>query len=114
LCYLLSTGVILWAAWRELTRGDVLAGWIGGLAATLLAHVLYVVIARRAGFDLPWSQGLVTITGLLVGALVWGLPIAWICGKMMYRMGIASPQVREKWAAAARLSAARRGKSSRA
>src|SRR4051812_22987480 len=30
LCYLLAAGIILWAAWRELTRGDLLAAWVGG------------------------------------------------------------------------------------
>ncbi|HYF52371.1 MAG TPA: hypothetical protein VEJ63_23390 [Planctomycetota bacterium] len=112
-CYMLSSGIILWAAWRELTRGDVLGAWIGGLAATILAHALYIFIARRCGFELPIGQGFATTLSLVIAGAVWGLPLAYSCGRVMYSFGVVSPEVREKWAAQARLSAARRGKALR-
>jgi len=114
LSYLLAAGIILWAAWRELTRGDVLGAWIGGLAATLLAHAIYIFLARRCGVDLAVGQGFATILSLVIAAAVWGLPLAYFCGRTMYSLGVVSSEVREKWAAQARLAAARRGKTLRA
>jgi hypothetical protein len=114
LCYLLSTGVLLWVAWRELTRGDMLAPWIGGIMATALAHTLYIVIGRFCGLELSFAAGFATLTSLVLAALVLGLPIAWLTGQWLYLWGVLSPPVREKWIADARTAAARRGKALRA
>jgi hypothetical protein len=114
LCYLLSAGIVLWAAWRELTRGDLLAPWIAGVLATALAHSLYIVIGRLCGLDLTFAAGATTLTSLLLASLVWGLPVAWLAGKWMFMLGVLSPPVREKWIAEARIAAARRGKALRA
>ncbi len=110
LCYLLAAGLILWAAWRELTRGDLLAAWIGGIAATALAHLMYIGIGRVCGYDVRWGQAFATLFAFVLGAAVWGLPIAWACGKWMYSLNLMSPAVKERWAAELRLAAARRGK----
>src|SRR5438067_4126448 len=69
-CYLLAAGVILLAAWRELTRGDLLSAWIGGVAGTLLAHLFYVLIGRLFGLHFAWGQVSASLTSLLVAALV--------------------------------------------
>src|SRR5690242_13143870 len=61
LCYLLAAGLILWVAWRELTRGDLLAAWVGGIAATLLAHLLYIGIGKVCGYDVRWGQAFATL-----------------------------------------------------
>jgi hypothetical protein len=114
LCYLLTAGLLLWAAWRELSDGDVLAAWIGSVLATLLAHGLYVFIGRKCGLILPVGQSFTTVLSLTLGALVWGLPVVYCCGRMMHILGVSSPEIREKWTMQARLSAARRGKSLRA
>jgi len=114
LSYMLAAGIILWTAWRELTHGDVLGAWIGGLAGTILAHTIYIFAARRCGIDLPVGQGFATILSLVIAGTVWGLPLAYFCGKTMYTLGVVSPEVREKWAKQARIAAARRGKTLRA
>jgi len=110
LCYLLAAGIILWAAWRELTRGDLLAAWIGGVAATALAHGLYIGIGRVCGYDVHWGQAFAKVLAWILASVVWGLPVAWLCGKWMYGLNLMSTPVRERWAAEARLAAARRGK----
>ena len=114
LCYLLAAGTMLWAAWRELTTGDSLAACIGCIAGTLLAHTLYVGIGRFCGVDLPWGQGLAKVLSLVLASIVWSLPVGFFFGGFMYRLGVVALPVREKWAAEARLKAARRGKISRA
>jgi hypothetical protein len=110
LCYMLAAGIILWIAWRELTRGDVLAAWIGGIAGTLLAHTLYVPLGRLCGHEIPWAQATSTWFALLISSCLWGLPVAWACGNLLYQTNMLSGPVRERWAAEARLMAARRGK----
>lgn len=110
LCYLLAAGLILWAAWRELTRGDLLAAWIGGVAATALAHAMYIGIGRLCGYDVRWGQAFATLCALVLSSIVWGLPVAWLCGNWLYGLNMMSPPVRERWAAEIRLAAARRGK----
>src|SRR6185436_8220131 len=77
LCYLLAAGLILWAAWRELTRGDLLAAWVGGIVATALAHLLYIGIGKLCGYDVRWGQAFATLVALVVGSCVWGLSVAW-------------------------------------
>jgi hypothetical protein len=114
LCYMLAAGIILWIAWRELTRGDILAAWVGGIAGTILAHGLYVPLGRLCGHEIPWAQATGTWVALLISACVWGLPVAWACGNLMYQMNMQSDPVRERWAAEARLMAARRNKIMRA
>jgi hypothetical protein len=110
LCYLLSAGLILWIAWRELTRGDLLAAWVGGVAGTFFAHLLYVGIGRICGLDIAWGQATATLFVLLIAGCVWGLPFAWACGNFLYAFNLLSPAVKERWAAEARLAAQRRGK----
>src|SRR5438552_3278128 len=68
LCYLLAAGIILWAAWRELTRGDLLAAWIGGIAGTLLAHTFYVVMGRALGLEFHTGQAAAAVLSLLLAA----------------------------------------------
>jgi hypothetical protein len=114
LCYLFSSGIILLTAWRELTRGDVTAAWAGGLAGTVLAHTLYVVIGRMCGLSISSGHAAVHVASLVLAACLWGLPCAWLCGKWMRQMNVLSLQVRYKWIAAERLSAARRAKVMRA
>ncbi|HEY3321520.1 MAG TPA: hypothetical protein VGP72_13715 [Planctomycetota bacterium] len=110
LSYLLSAGLILCVAWRELTRGDLLAAWAGGVAATLLAHSLYVLLGLLCGFDVRWGQAFATLLARMLAALIWGLPLAWACAQWLYRLGMMAPPVHERWAAEIRLAAARRGK----
>lgn len=110
LCYLLATGLILWAAWRELTRGDLLAAWVGGIAATALAHLMYIGIGRLCGYDVLWGQAFATLFALILGSILWGLPVAWACGKWLFNLNLMAPAVKERWAAELRLAAARRGK----
>lgn len=114
LCYLLAAGLILWVAWRELTRGDLLAAWAGGVAGTALAHLLYILLGRLCGLEVRWGQALLTLLSLVLGACVWGLLCAWLCGRFMYRLHLLSAPVRERWVADERLAAARRGKVLRA
>ena len=113
-CYLIAAGLVLWAAWRELTRGDLLAPWIGGIAATALAHTLYVVLGMLCGLKVSWGPAMAAVVSLTLAACVWGLPISWFYGKLMYHFGLLSPGVRERWSVDARLAAARRGKVMRA
>ena len=110
LSYFLAAGMILWLAWRELTRGDLLAAWIGGIAGTALAHLFYVVIGKVSGHDVMWGQAAATWFSLVLSACVWGLPCAWLCGQFSFRLGVMDQPVHERWAAEARLAAARRGK----
>ena len=110
LCYLLAAGLILLVAWRELTRGDLVAAWFGGIAGTFVAHFLYVFIGRFCGLDLSWGQAFTTLRSLTISASIWGLPCAFVCGRFMARMNMLSSPVREKWAAASRHRQARRGK----
>jgi len=110
LSYLLAAGAILWLAWRELTRGDLLAAWIGGIAGTALAHLFYVLIGKISGHDILWGQAAATWFSLVLSACVWGLPCAWLCGQFAYRTGMMDLAVHERWASEARLSASRRGK----
>jgi hypothetical protein len=110
LCYLLAAGLILWIAWRELTRGDLLAAWGGGVAGTFIAHILYVALGRLCGLEIAWGQATATLFSLFIAGCVWGLPFAWVCGNFLYYMNELSPPVRERWAAEARLAAQRRGK----
>lgn len=110
LSYLFAAGLILWAAWRELTRGDLLAAWMGGVAGTALAHALYVAIGRLCGMEILWGHALLRILSLVLGACVWGLFVAWACGHFMRWMGLFSAPVRERWDTEARMSAARRAK----
>jgi hypothetical protein len=114
LCYMVSAGLMLWVAWREFTRGDMLAPWIGGALATALAHILYIVLGRFAGLEVTFASGLPALTSLALAALVWGLPVAWLTGKWLALLGVVSAPVREKWQAEARIAAARRGKLLRA
>jgi hypothetical protein len=114
LCYLLAAGLVLWAAWRELTRGDLLAAWVGGIVGTAIAHTLYLLLGRLCGVPVPWGTALLTLLTLVLAACVWGLLSAWACGRFMYRLHLFSPQVRERWAMEDRLAAARRGKVLRA
>ncbi|HYG77915.1 MAG TPA: hypothetical protein VEK08_23115 [Planctomycetota bacterium] len=110
LSYLLAAGMILWVAWRELTRGDLLAAWIGGIAGTALAHAFYVLIGKFSGHDILWGQAVATWFSLVLSACVWGLPCAWLCGQFTFRLGVMDLAVHERWATEARLAAARRGK----
>ena len=114
LCYMLAAGLILWLAWRELTRGDLLAPWLGSVAATCLAHLLYVLVGRICGLQVPIGTALVNIGSLTVAAVVWGLFFAWFCGKCMNTLGLLSPAVRERWSVDERIASARRGKVMRA
>ena len=114
LSYLLAAGFILWMAWRELTRGDLLAAWVGGIAGTAVAHFLYLCLARLSGMSICWGAALTTILWLSLAACVWGLLCAWACGRFMYRTGLLTPPVRERWLADERLAAARRRKVARA
>lgn len=113
LSYLLAAGLVLWAAWRELTRGDLLAAWIGAVAGTVLAHVLYLALADVCGLEVGWGQALPVLLSLAIAACVWALPCAYICKGCMFRLGVVAGPIRERWAAEARVAAARRGKSSR-
>ena len=114
LCSLLAARLILWVAWRELTRGDLLAAWVGGIAGTCLTHLLYILLGRLCGLEAPWGQAALTWLTLVLGACVWGLLCAWVCGQLMYRLNLFSMPVRERWAADDRLAAARKGKVLRA
>jgi len=114
LCSLLSARLILWAAWRELTRGDLLAAWIGGIAGTGLTHLLYILLGRLCGLEVRWGQSGLTWLTLMLGACFWGLPCAWVCGRLLYRLNLLSLPVREHWVADERLASARRGKVLRA
>jgi uncharacterized membrane protein len=110
LCSLLGARMILFVAWRELTRGDLLTAWIGGIAGTGLVHLLYILLGRLCGLDLRWGQAGFTWLTLMLGACVWGLPCAWACGRLMYRLNLLALPVREQWLAAERLARARRRK----
>ncbi len=114
LSYLLGAGIVLLAAWRELTRGDLLAAWIGGVAGTALAHTLYILLGRLCGLQVNWGQGFAVVLSLVLASAVWGLPCACICAKYVQLFGVTSPAVKERWAAEARYTAARRGKILRA
>ncbi|MFH0939152.1 MAG: hypothetical protein V1899_07725 [Planctomycetota bacterium] len=113
LSYLLAAGVILWCAWREFTRGDLLAAWIGVVAGTGLAHFFYLLFGRFFGLEIDWSSSATTLMSLTLAAAVWGLPCAYLCGKCMYRLGVVTPTVRERWNAEARIASARKGKTQR-
>ena len=108
--YLLAAGLVLCAAWRELTRGDLLAAWVGGIVGTVLAHLLYLLLGCLCGLQAHWSQAFLTLLTLTLGACVWGLLVAWACGRFLFRLNLCSSQVRERWAADEHLAAARRGK----
>ena len=110
LSYLLTAGLLLFSVWRELTRGDVLAAWIGGVAATLLAHLCYILIARFCGLTVGLGQACATLVSLTLAAALWGLPCAYLCGRLLFRLGLLTGASRERWAAQARLAAARKGK----
>jgi len=110
LCSLIAARLILWVAWRELTRGDLLAAWVGGIAGTFLAHTLYLLLGPLCGLQVRWGQASFTLLALVLGACVWGLLCAWACGRFMYRLNLTSLPVRERMAADERLGAARRGK----
>ena len=112
LSYLLAAGLILWFAWREFSRGDLISAWLGAVAGTALAHVSYILIGRICGAvpaGSPWPE----FISLLVAAGVWGLPAAWIIKRCMKHLGTVQPSVREAWLAADRSGSARRGKASR-
>ncbi len=109
LSYLLAVGMILWVAWRELARGDLLPAWIGGIAATVLAHVFYVVLGRLCGSDVRWTQATGALIGLTLASCLWGLPVVWLCGQVMFRLGAMTPQANDRWVAERRLAALRRG-----
>lgn len=111
--YMLAAGIILLIAWRELTRGDLLACWIGGMAGTLLAHSFYILIGKAMHLQVIWGQAVAVIVSLLLASFLWGLPLAVLCGRWMYWTGTLSPAVREKWANEARVAAARKGKLAR-
>jgi hypothetical protein len=112
--YLLAAGLILWVAWRELNRGDLLAAWVTGIAGTVLAHGLYLLLGRICGLQVLWGKALLTLLCLTLSACVWGLLSAWMCGRVMYRLKLFSAPVRERWASDDRLAAARRNKVIRA
>ncbi|MGD0091408.1 MAG: hypothetical protein ABSE73_15935 [Planctomycetota bacterium] len=113
LCNLLAARLILWVAWRELTRGDLLAAWAGGIAGTFLTHLLYLLLGPLCGLQVRWGQAGLTLLALVLGACVWGLVCAWACGRFMYRLNLVSLPVREHMASDDRLSAARRAKVAR-
>lgn len=113
-CSLAAARLILWAGWRELTRGDLLAAWVGGLAGTFLTHLFYILLGRMCGLEVPVGQAVMLLLSLLLGAVIWGLPCAWLCGGLLNFLNLFSPAVRERWAAAQRQAAARRGKTARA
>jgi hypothetical protein len=108
--YMLAAGVILLVTWRELTRGDLLASWLGGVAGTFLAHIFYILIGKLLHLDVIWGQSFAVLFSLMLAALLWGLPVAVVCGRWMYWTGTLSLPVREKWANEARMAAARKGK----
>jgi len=111
--YMLAAGVILLVAWRELTRGDLLASWLGAIAGTFLAHSFYILLGKLMHLEVPWAQAFAVLVSLMLAAFLWGLPLAVICGRWMYWTGTLSPAVREKWANEARIAAARKGKLAR-
>jgi hypothetical protein len=110
LCYLLAAGLILLIAWRELTRGDLLAALCGGLAGTAAAHVLYCLLGRLAGVETSWGGAAAQVFALLIAAAVWGLPCMYLCGKLMYRLRVLALPIQSRWAAAAREAEARKKK----
>lgn len=115
LCYMLAAGLILWAAWRELTRGDLLTPWVACVAGSLVANLLYVILGRVVfGLQIPYGVAFANIGCLTLAAGVWGLFSAWFCGKVMYSFGLLSPVVQEHWSVEERIAAARRGKVMRA
>ena len=97
LCYLLSAAIILKLSQRELTRGDLLAAWVAGLGATLLAHVLYAPLAGLFGNKFEFGASAARLASLAVAACFWGLPVAYLTGSLMYKFQIMSPQVRARW-----------------
>jgi len=111
--YMLAAGVILLVAWREITRGDLLASWIGGITGTFLAHIFYILIGKLLHLEVIWGQAFAVLVSLMLAAFLWGLPLAVICGRWMYWTGTLSPAVRERWANEARIAAARKGKLAR-
>jgi len=110
LSYMLTAGVLVLSLRRELGRVDVTTAWITGIAATLIAHLLYIIIGRLCGLSVGWGAGAVTMISLLIAAAIWGLPVTFLTGRMLFRLGIVTPAARERWAAQARLAAARKGK----
>ena len=114
LAYLLAAGTILLVAWRELSRGDLLAAWLGGVAGTVLAHFYYVLIGRLCGYTFSWGQVVAVITGYAIAASILGIPCAMVTGRWLYWTRTLAPDVRERWVNEARLSAARKGRLHRA
>jgi len=109
LCYMLAAGVMLCAAWRELTRGDLVAAWFGGVIGTAIAHGMYMLLAGLLG-DAASLPSMNQIMWLVLAAAVWGLPLVWISGQWLQITGTLERNVSEKWSREARMSAARRGK----
>ena len=110
LCYLLAAGLVLLFAWRELTRGDILAAFAGGVAGTAVAHGLYCLLGRSLGLQPGAGSPLATYFSLILAAAVWGLPCAYVCGKFMYRLRLLALPIQSRWAAEARSASGRRRK----
>lgn len=108
LCYLVSAAFILKLSQRELTRGDLLAAWVAGLAATLLAHTLHAPLASLFGNKFELGAAAARIASLAVAACFWGLPVAYMTGSLMYKLQIMSPQVRARWSNNERTNEARK------
>lgn len=97
LCYLLAAGAILRIFPRELTRGDMAAVWVGGIVATIPAHILLVALGAVFGQKLEWGVAAGKVASVAISACFWGLPVVYLTGSMMFKLRVMSPQVQARW-----------------
>ncbi|HLX64724.1 MAG TPA: hypothetical protein VKX17_25865 [Planctomycetota bacterium] len=108
LCYLISAGAILLAAWRDLSRGDFGVPWIACVFGTALAHALYCLIGNLIGLGIPLPRATSEVLSLAIAACVWGLPVIYVVSRGMFRLHVMLPDVQARWTNEERMHGARK------
>jgi hypothetical protein len=88
----LSAAALMLSLQQELVRAGSLGAWLGAAAGTLVAHGAYVLLSPVCGAGVGASQALAALGGLLISAALFGVPVAWGCGRLWSLAGVLSPQ----------------------